>query len=766
MAKNKNIRYITADISALVVFLVALIVIIGWLTDMSSLKALYVTHIPMKANTALNFLFLALSLLLINPSRISKVNILISRILVCVVIIISLLTIIEYFTGLNFGIDLFAVSDSTKFPGRMALNTAVSFILAGISMLLLSKERNNKNDFIRVLLLFMGFICLLSIVGYLFKVEGYSSFFIFNSMALHTAILFLVFFAGMIMILKREYQPLKKLEYQTIAGFGVALVTIILIGVIAVKNSSRVVEANKITNKTFHVIHNIEEILSLSKDVEAGVRGFALTNDSIFLSPYLNSKYKIQKVVLELKGDLLNNPVQISNLDSLEILLSECFTYFNELIYTRQNKGLSEASKLVANARGKNITDRIRNVTNNMSMIETALLERRSDYETETAGKTLIILLLFTFLPFGLLVFIYIILRKNIIEHYQNEESIRNRTIELEQRYKILFNEMPDGFGLHEMIFDKDGKPVDYRFLDINPAFEALTGLKRKNVIGKRILEVVPNLEKYWIEKYGDVVLNNKTARFENYSQGLKKFYEVSASPFSTNQFVVIFIDITERKKAEETIKAQLKEKEVLLRELYHRTKNNMQVISSFIGLKSESIKDDYVRIILADMKNRIQTIALVHQKLYQSKNLSKVDLKEYITDLSQLLLPSYFRDHQIEIILNLESIDVLIDTAIPCGLIINELVSNSIKYAFPDYKKGEIRISLKKKENDIIELAISDNGVGLPPNFDYENTDTLGLQLFKTIAEDQLQGEVSLRTDKGVSTVICFKDIHYEARV
>ena len=130
-----------------------------------------------------------------------------------------------------------------------------------------------------------------------------------------------------------------------------------------------------------------------------------------------------------------------------------------------------------------------------------------------------------------------------------------------------------------------------------------------------------------------------------------------------------------------------------------------MQVISSFLGLKSESIQDENVKVILSDMKNRIQTIALVHQKLYQSQNLSWVDLKEYITDLSHLILSSYFHDPRIELKLDLESIKVLIDTAIPCGLIINELVSNSIKYAFPDCRKGLLKISLRRLDKEIIEL-------------------------------------------------------------
>lgn len=764
---NKKLRYIVADLVSLLIFSVALVVMIGWFTGISNLKDPLLTGVEMKANAALNFMLLALSLYVTNPSRTFPLGILIVRIFITLVLVISILTVIEYAASVNLGIDLFAASDyKTAFPGRMALNTAISFILAAFSLLLLTKRSGNLSEFIRVLSLFVSFICLLSIVGYIFGIKAYASFFIFNAMALHTAILFLLFFYGLLMILKRDYLPMKKLEYQTIAAFSIALLTIILIGVVAVKNSYKVIEANILTNETFKVLNNIEEIFSLTKDLETGVRGFALSNDSIFLDQYNRSEEKIKLTLKSLKQKLSYNPVQKRNIDTLEQLITTNFGYLTEVIYVRTTKGLNEVSKLVSTASGKKISDNIRVVTANMQDVETALLETRSAEESENTRKTLVTLLLFIFVPFGLLVFIYVILRRNIHEHYRNEESIRNRTVELEQRYKILFNEMPDGFGLHEMIFDKNNKPVDYRFVDLNPAFEALTGLDRKKVIGKTILEIAPDIEKYWIEMYGDVVLNKKTVRFENYAHNFNRYYEVSASPFSDNQFVAIFIDITERKKSEEVIKAQLKEKEVLLRELYHRTKNNMQVISSFLGLKAESIQDENIKVILSDMKNRIQTIALVHQKLYQSQNLSWVDLKEYLTDLSQLILSSYFHDPGIELKLELESINVLIDTAIPCGLIINELVSNSIKYAFPNGKKGELKICLRRIDQEIIELIVADNGIGLPSDLDIENTNTLGLLLFRAIAEDQLQGQVTMNTIQGVSATIRFKDIHYEERV
>lgn len=230
---------------------------------------------------------------------------------------------------------------------------------------------------------------------------------------------------------------------------------------------------------------------------------------------------------------------------------------------------------------------------------------------------------------------------------------------------------------------------------------------------------------------------------------------------------VCTFVDITERKYGEEKLKVALKEKEVLLRELYHRTKNNMQVVHSLLGLKGAAFEDKATKEILVDVGNRIQAIALVHEKLYQSKNLSRIDLRDYITDLATLLMKSYnSTERNIKLTLELESLNVLIDTAIPCGQIIIELISNSFKHAFSDGRDGKISIHLSRNEKDLIKLSISDNGIGMPDYSEVTGVNTLGMQLFKSIAEGQLQGNISYNMENGVSWIVSFKDVLYDERV
>jgi len=213
--------------------------------------------------------------------------------------------------------------------------------------------------------------------------------------------------------------------------------------------------------------------------------------------------------------------------------------------------------------------------------------------------------------------------------------------------------------------------------------------------------------------------------------------------------------DITKLKTAEYQLKSSLEEKEVLLREIHHRVKNNMQIISSLLNLQSRYLNDKEAVNILKESQNRVKSMSIVHEELYRSVDLSKIDFAEYIRRLLSGLFSSYGVNSEfIKSNIDVENIFLDIDTAVPCGLIINELVSNSLKYAFL-YEKGEIsvRFYLKDKKNALI---VKDNGIGFPKDVDFKNTNTLGLQLVNTLVE-QLCGEIELYGGKGTVFKIIF---------
>ncbi|MBU7019225.1 MAG: PAS domain S-box protein [Theionarchaea archaeon] len=215
--------------------------------------------------------------------------------------------------------------------------------------------------------------------------------------------------------------------------------------------------------------------------------------------------------------------------------------------------------------------------------------------------------------------------------------------------------------------------------------------------------------------------------------------------------------DITDRKRAEEQIKASLKEKEILLREIHHRVKNNLQVISSLLNLQAEHIPDEQYRGMFEDSQSRIRSMALIHETLFQSENLAHIDIHEYISTLVCELIQTYRAADRIAVTTNVKDVSLDIDTAVSCGLIINELVSNAIKHAFPDERKGEVTIVLRSR-NENIELMVSDNGVGIPADMDVRATESLGLDLVTTLAEKQLNGEITLDTSEGTMFCITFE--------
>ncbi|KYK31667.1 MAG: PAS domain S-box protein [Theionarchaea archaeon] len=214
---------------------------------------------------------------------------------------------------------------------------------------------------------------------------------------------------------------------------------------------------------------------------------------------------------------------------------------------------------------------------------------------------------------------------------------------------------------------------------------------------------------------------------------------------------VCVGSDLTDRKQVEEAHK-----KELLLKEIHHRVKNNMQIISSLLSLQSQYIRNEMYREMLKESQNRIKSMALIHEKLYQSRDLENIDSKEYIMDMVNKLVRSYGATY-IAVTVEVEDVSLGVDIAVPCGLIINELASNCLKHAFPD-GKGEITVVLRSVDGTI-ELTVADNGVGIPEDIDFRNAETFGLRLVTMLVEDQLCGTIRLARRKGTEFYITFKE-------
>lgn len=256
-----------------------------------------------------------------------------------------------------------------------------------------------------------------------------------------------------------------------------------------------------------------------------------------------------------------------------------------------------------------------------------------------------------------------------------------------------------------------------------------------------------------------------------NKLEGNIRWASISSTPKIMNDGSIrydgIAYDVTDLKRAEESIRESLLEKEALIRELYHRTKNNMTIISSYLQLQATYAKNEEFSKMVKDSIARIRAMSLVHEKLYDSKNLSRINMIEYITELVNQIASYYnIQNKVVKYNYYIEDISLSIDTAIPVGMVINEIVVNSFKYAFNNKDSCEIRISMTKSKDNTIFLTIADNGIGLAEGFDAQRSNTLGIPTLYSIVEMQLRGKIYYENKDGLSYSVSFKDILYKKRL
>ncbi|MBU7019229.1 MAG: PAS domain S-box protein [Theionarchaea archaeon] len=355
-----------------------------------------------------------------------------------------------------------------------------------------------------------------------------------------------------------------------------------------------------------------------------------------------------------------------------------------------------------------------------------------------------------------------VVVLRDITERKKAEDLLN----ENEEKFRTIFENANDG------IVYVDNKGI---ILDINEKTEDLLGYRREDVVGKLFYDIefcdprdLPRVIDVFSRTMATGELVSLMELEMNHADGSKVFVEVSTrlirNQGETEGLLSILRDITERKQTEEKIKASLKEKEVLLREIHHRVRNNLQIISSLLSLQSSYMTDDQYAEMLKECQNRIRTMALIHERLYRSDNLAKIDFNTYIESLVHELVRSYgVNTDFITVRIDVDKISLGVDAAIPCGLIINELVSNCMKHAFPG-GKGEITVALHCSDGKI-ELIVKDNGIGIPETLDIRNTETLGLRLVTILTEDQLNGTVILLRDGGTEFRIIFREKIGESR-
>ncbi|HTX73487.1 MAG TPA: PAS domain S-box protein [Rectinemataceae bacterium] len=328
-----------------------------------------------------------------------------------------------------------------------------------------------------------------------------------------------------------------------------------------------------------------------------------------------------------------------------------------------------------------------------------------------------------------------------------------------ELRLRILSRAVEQSPGV-VMITDTDGC-IEY----VNPSFETVTGYSADEVLGRNpsLLKsgrTEPEVyRKLWAalragQEWRGELLNRR-------KNGSLYWESLTISPIVTesgrvSQYLAIMQDVSARKARDAELQAMLAEKDLLLREVHHRVKNNLQVVSSLLSLNSEKIRDGDAAQVFAESQAQVRTIALVHEALYMSQNLSRIDFRGYIEDLVHGILSTQNRSN-VRIQIEGEPMHIGIDKAIPAGLLVNELVTNAYKHAFADGRSGLIRIAIRSLDSGLAELSVEDDGVGLSADVDLEGASTLGLKLVSSLAL-QVGGQLSLGSGTGTRFTLRFR--------
>ncbi len=341
----------------------------------------------------------------------------------------------------------------------------------------------------------------------------------------------------------------------------------------------------------------------------------------------------------------------------------------------------------------------------------------------------------------------FMIFLRDITERKQAEEALRQKTEELENFFTCSLDLLS--------IADTDGY-----FHRLNQEWEEVLGYRLEELKGRRFLDFVhPDDIESTQAAVGELGAQKQVLNFVNRyrcKDGAYRWIEWRSFPAGKRIYAAAR-DITERVETEDRLKGLLREKDTLLAEVHHRVKNNLQVIISLLKLQAADIQDARVLAAFTDSQYRVKSMALVHERLYQSRNLSQIDLAGYIQELAASLLRAYaISPGAVELEVNTGDVCLGLDLAVSCGLLLNELITNSLKHAFPGGRGGKVRVELYS-QNELLTLVVSDNGVGLPEQMNWQQTNSLGMQLIHTLATHDLRGTIELNRSGGTEFRITF---------
>lgn len=736
---------------ALLVIILGIISAMGWFLNIPVLRGEFMGFPGTKFNTTLIFIMAGVCLYLLNR-RFTSNLLSVTRILAALVTILGALTLLEYATGVNIGMNqLFSsiLPGSAGVLGKSRSLGALNFVLVGIALLMASYKY--KPHLMQFLTFIVGFLGLLGLSSYFYGVSSSFLLDLMVQMAFLSSLIHIFLSVG-ILCLYPDQSYMGRITAQNSGGYmarrllPAALVAVFILDLLITRGHQLKMYSEHFGNVfgimvtlafltatiiwTANILNGMDrerqksnlKRLELKEFYENLVEGI---NEGIWVTDRDDHLYFMNRGMEEIAGGKTRNLEGLNVLDLPDEYVDGLKDYYRKAKKTMQP--VYYDSLCVSNPEGKR------------SYQSGWIIPRLNNGHFNGAICTVI----------------------DQTERKKAEEAL----LKSETFYRAIF----ENTGTATIIVG-----VDTIISMANKRCEALSGYPVEEIENKlSFMDFVhPEdqqriLEYHKMRRSGDVNIPDEYEFRLLDKDGEERQIMLYASIIpSTTDSVVSLLDITQRKTAENEVKRSLNEKELLLREIHHRVKNNMQIISSLLNLQRSYIHDEEAANILQESQGRVKSMALIHEKLYQTSDLARINVEEYIQSLTMNLFHSYTVNPGIKLSMDVSDLYFNIDTAVPLGLIINELVSNSLKYAFKDRDEGEIRISLlETAEPGKYLLLIRDDGTGFPHELDFAESHSLGLQLVNTLV-NQLDGEIEMITNGGTTFNIIIHEQKYKERV
>jgi len=705
-----------------------------------------------KFNTLLALGFCSASLLLL-PTR----GAWLVRWLAAAPLILGLTTLAEYLLDWNARIDQIFFPDfaptNSVFAGRMTPLTATCFIFLGAGFIIADVVRSRRFQMTGTATLTIVVMMISGVagLGYFFGIEVASGWQSSTHMTVQTALAFLCLGCGLLLWVQAtaEVKQYDFVQWIPITGAVTLMTMIASISMVTVADLKTSREGRKKVGEALVAAAALENRFL---DVQRATRAFVTVGTPEALQAYQQATNELPKYFSPLinytSGDASENSRELGS------AITEALDYDALVMRIYQQKGAGGVLKYEESGKSRNVAGRSLDEFKEFNEHEQKLLETRDEAEQGNYNSVGRLLTFGSALAALLLLFAHSMTSREIWRRRIAEKVLR----ESEERFRGSFDNAPIGMALVspqgrwlkvnralcDMLGYGEDELLKLDFQSITHPEDLHTDLENvEQVLSARRLSY--QMEKRYFHKQGQIVFVTLSVSLVRDRHGAPLY------------FVSQMENITGRKTVEQQIAASLSEKDALLREIHHRVKNNLQVISSILKLQANYIDDPAALEVFNDCQDRIRTMALIHEKLYRTEGLARLNFKDYLESLTSLLLRSQSgRETRVRHEFQLESVELDIDTAIPLGLIANELISNCLKHAFPGRKEAYVLIKLQKSGAEECQLVVKDDGNGLSGDFSLDQTKSLGMRLVR-ILTDQIRGTVQFQTGPGAEFVITF---------